>query len=222
MHLEPRYSHKQALRILARAAAVPHGAGEGPSLDELVDAGACVGIPRESVIQAASLEHNSRLAAAIVLGKSSSFHLRLPLTRPISGRELVDAIEASGYHGGRTREQQSSFVWHKRSKHQWVRISIASGDDMAVYIAAQRSISIAWIQWLGPGAGVLAMGWAYSAFTANASAPPVAVLMTAAVFGFAIARAAWGRIVDAWQSDIADFAADLQTSLQTHREETAR
>jgi hypothetical protein len=212
MNPELKLTSSHVIRILARASAARAASRGDLTMDEVAAAAECLGIPRASVIEAASPECARPIDQAL-LGTQTSFSFRAPLGRSVAAEQLEGMISAAGRRGGRVLELPGSVEWHQQGRSEWIRVTITN-DAQTLDIAAQRSTGLAFIQWFGPGAGVLILAGGYSLFAADGPPPSLGMVVAAAVFGFAVARAAWSRIVEQWQAEMARFAARLEISLE--------
>jgi hypothetical protein len=107
----------------------------------------------------------------------------------------------------------------QQGRREWLCVTITGG--RVLEISAQRSVALGLLQWMGPSAGVITLATGCSVFAAGGPPPSAGIVFTAAVFGFAIARGAWTKIVEQWHAEVARFAAELEFHLNTCATQTS-
>jgi hypothetical protein len=189
------------------------------TIDDIADAAERLGLRRASVIQAASLENPNPLSRALLLGTQTSFTFRALLDKPVAAARFSGVIAHAGRQGRQFRNREGDLEWYQQGKREWVRVTIA-GDRM-LEVSAQRSVALGLLQWVGPSAGVVMLATAYSLFATGGPPPSGGLILATAVFGFALARGAWTKIVEQWQADVAGFAVQLEAHLNSSSTEAS-
>lgn len=206
-----QYSRPEAIRILMRASHATHGSGASVPLKQLSKLAAVLGLDEPAVLASASRERASTVASTL-LGAPTHFYCGISLQGRVSSRALRDAIADAGLTGGSLAADDESSVWMRTAGPEIVRIS--TDGHTRVDILAERNATLGFIQWLAPGAGAVGLGVAYPLLSGTGGAPSLSMTLVVALATFAVARNAWARIADAWQSDLAFFAARLRILLE--------